>query len=225
MTAVEVRLRPLVGWPYATTEHRKSITFRSSWSATKRLLADEVEALGGELVVVEFDIIGGEAAFRVDGSLRANAKAGAFPGVRVSFRCRHGDLSYATDRYAAQYSGQVSWQANVRAVALSLEALRAVDRHGVTRAGEQYTGWRAIEAGGSTSSTFATADEAARWVAEQAAEGGRGKFHPRDIAAGGEYFTNAYRALARRLHPDVGGDPADWARLDEARRLIEAAAR
>lgn len=35
------------------------------------------------------------------------------------------------------------WQHNVRSIALGLEALRAVDRYGITRRGQQYAGFRA----------------------------------------------------------------------------------
>ncbi len=35
------------------------------------------------------------------------------------------------------------WQHNVRSIALGLEALRAVDRYGISRRGEQYAGFRA----------------------------------------------------------------------------------
>jgi hypothetical protein len=35
-------------------------------------------------------------------------------------------------------------EANVRAIALALEALRKVDRYGVTKRGEQYAGWKAL---------------------------------------------------------------------------------
>ncbi len=45
-------------------------------------------------------------------------------------------LVYATD--ACEF-----WQHNVRSIALGLEALRAVDRYGISRRGEQYAGFRA----------------------------------------------------------------------------------
>lgn len=45
-------------------------------------------------------------------------------------------LIYATDCC-------VFWQHNVRSIALGLESLRAVDRYGITRRGEQYAGFRA----------------------------------------------------------------------------------
>jgi hypothetical protein len=45
-------------------------------------------------------------------------------------------LVYATDVCAF-------WQHNIRSIALGLEALRAVDRYGISRRGEQYAGFRA----------------------------------------------------------------------------------
>jgi hypothetical protein len=45
-------------------------------------------------------------------------------------------LVYATD--ACDF-----WQHNVRSIALGLAALRAVDRYGISRRGEQYAGYRA----------------------------------------------------------------------------------
>lgn len=51
-------------------------------------------------------------------------------------------LVYATDACAF-------WQHNVRSIALGLEALRAVDRYGISRRGEQYAGYRAALTAGS----------------------------------------------------------------------------
>ena len=45
-------------------------------------------------------------------------------------------LVYATDCC-------VFWQHNLRSIALGLEALRAVDRYGISRRGQQYAGFRA----------------------------------------------------------------------------------
>ncbi len=81
-----------------------------------------------------------EQALRLDGGLRANARPVDFPGVRISFESKHGPLTYATDTHEF-------WQHNVRGIALGLQALRAVDRYGVTKRGEQYTGWKALPAG------------------------------------------------------------------------------
>lgn len=42
------------------------------------------------------------------------------------------------------------WQHNVRSIALGLEALRAVDRYGISRRGEQYAGFRAALTAGAS---------------------------------------------------------------------------
>lgn len=97
----QVKLRALdpATWPHKPTADRTSHTFRATWAATKALLATEAGWLGAPVVVVQFDVIGGDGAFRVDGDLRANARAGDFPGVRVSLTtAAQGALSfYAAD--------------------------------------------------------------------------------------------------------------------------------
>ena len=66
----------------------------------------------------------------------------------VNLDTRHGPMRYPSGRFYAQWSGDMpGWQANVRAVALTLESLRAVDRYGVSQHGEQYRGWQALPAG------------------------------------------------------------------------------
>jgi hypothetical protein len=115
--------------------------FRASWSATVDTLAKELRAHGARRAVLEIDMR--EQDFRNDGLPRANASA-ATPAVVLSFKATkvpgEPDLRYEVGTYA-------HWQDNVRAIALGLEALRAVDRYGVTRRGEQYAGWKQLPAG------------------------------------------------------------------------------
>lgn len=59
------------------------------------------------------------------------------------------------------YGDMPPWQANIRAIAKTLEHLRDLDRWGVTKRGEQYTGWKALPA---TASTFADVMAAADWM-------------------------------------------------------------
>lgn len=190
-------IRPLGHWTDAATDpnDRKNSPFRAPWPATLEQLESETYVLGAELVVLQVDVTEGD--IRRDGMLRANARV-RFPGVVVSFDSNHGPLRYATDAYD-------HWQANARAIALSLTALRAVDRYGVTHRGEQYTGWRALAA---PVNGFATADDARRWMQEKA--GGNLS----------DSLSTIYRYLVKVMHPDAGGDPADWERLDKARRLL-----
>lgn len=204
--------RPLTWTDKETYPRRSSGLFRASWADTLKFLAAELDQLDAvEPVVIQVDAR--EQDIRLDGMLRANAKVG-HPGVAISFQSKYGALRYATDAYEQQWSGAFpSWQANVRAIALALEALRAVDRYGVSRRGEQYTGWRAIGAG--SGALFGTADEAHQWMYGHAAALGLTEANeaisPRDV----------YRRLAKSLHPDVGGSAADWDRLDVARQLLD----
>ena len=196
------QVEPLGPWGRAVTRNRASSgRFTASWSDTVDLLSAEIEKLGLRgTIAIRIDVQAKDV--RLDGRPRAQARAD-FPGVVVSFESRFGPLSYATDAYD-------SWQANVRAIALSLQALRAVDRYGVSRSGEQYAGWRAIESS-SAAPVFASADEAERWLTSV-------------VGRVGEQLSvkELLRRAAKKLHPDVnGGDRTLWKRWDAARQLLE----
>lgn len=212
-------IRPLVKWPYRDSDPRTgSGRFTASWQSTVELLARETEHLGADLVVVQVDVLDGD--IRRDGMLSTRARVG-HPGVVVSFGSVHGPLSYATDVYEARWSGDMpSWQANVRAVTLALEALRAVDRHGVTRSGEQYRGWTQL----TSRPAVMTRDQAAEFIAQWAEPDDPGK---RFVAVGAmlrspELFVQKlYLRAAKRAHPDLTGDDGDtMARLNQARDII-----
>ena len=203
-------IRPLVAWTDPeTTQRRSSSRFKASWADTLEFLSAEIEKVGGkEPVVIQVDVTEGD--IRLDGMLRANAKVG-HPGVVLSFDSDFGPLRYATDAYEKDWGrGLPSWQANLRTIALTLEALRAIDRWGVSKRGEQYTGWRALPSGGNV--TFPSADEALRWMQ-----------HMSGIPADEGSARLVYRDLARKMHPDAGGSADDWDRLDAAKLLLTKA--
>jgi hypothetical protein len=205
-------IRPLGPWLDPVTENRRSASaFRASWEDTLALLSYEVELLGGDDIVLQIDVQDGE--LRRDGMLRTNALV-KFPGVRVSFTSIHGPLTYATDAYEKRWSGGLnSWQANVRAIALGLGALRAVDRYGISSRGQQYTGWAAI----SSRPAEMSREQAAEFLAHWAGLGTTlGLFD-----GSPEAVKTAYRAAARQCHPDVTRDDGDtMARLNAARDLL-----
>jgi hypothetical protein len=207
-------IRPLGLWTDPETPDRLgSGTFKAAWQSTLDLLGYETGQLGAELVVMQVDIQ--EGALRRDGMLKAAAKVG-HPGVAVSFESRFGPLRYATDRYAPRWSGDPpGWQANVRAIALALQALRAVDRYGVSTRGEQYTGWSALPAARAQGSQwFTEPGEARTWMVRSAAE--LNVPHEPDGS-----LPDLYKRLAKRMHPDVRGDDDLWDRLDAAATLLE----
>lgn len=202
-------IRPLGQWTGPRTPHefrRGGAQFRAAWNSTLELLGRETDQLGAHFVVLQVDVRAGE--IRRDGMLRADARVD-FPGVRVSFDSHHGPLTYATDTYT-------SWRANVRAIALALQALRAVDRYGVSKRGEQYRGWAAIEAGPGEQMS---ADQAARLLA--AAGGGT----PGEILHDPIARRRAHRAAVRKHHPDALAAAAadEQAAAAELFRRVQAA--
>lgn len=210
--------RPLV-WTGPRTpanQRRSRYQFKAPWSATLDLLDRELVQLDASEVVIEADFR--EQDLRVDGMPRANARQPEFPGVKISFNAPGiGRVEYGTDAYEL-------WQHNVRAIALSLEALRAVDRYGTTRGRQQYTGFKAI--GGGTpmpTSRITTREQAATWLSEQAIESplsGRSVVTAQDILSGGR-ARYAYRLAAQRLHPDAGGTTELFQRLQQAKAVLD----
>ncbi len=57
-----------------------------------------------------------------------------------------------------------AWRINVRAIALGLEALRKVDRSGIARGNEQYTGFRALGSGIEMPAAQMAAEEALEFL-------------------------------------------------------------
>lgn len=207
----EYEVRPLGPWLEPVRETRRgSHIFKASWSDTLTLLGRELEYLDATRIVLQLDVQAGQ--IRRDGMMRADAKVG-FPGVRISFESRYGPLTYATDAHERQYgwSKLDGWQANVRAIALGLEALRAVDRYGVTRRGEQYQGWTAIAAAPAEMTVTEAAEFLAHWS---------GLSRAKVVLSP----VTAWRTAARKAHPDAGGDADTFDRLTKARELLEAVA-
>lgn len=165
------------------------------WNDTLLLLDRELAALGATEVVFQIDLI--ERDIRLDGMPRSDARP-SDPAVIISFDSRYGPLRYFCDRFE-------KWQDNVRAIALGLEALRKVERYGITKRGEQYLGWAALPAIGETGAWATT------YILEQAGD-------IRSLPHGeGVDLAAAYRSAAKRLHPDRGGSREEWDRLQRAK--------
>ena len=159
------QIEPMPAWPYPETKARRESPFSAGWDDTLALLERELDALGVRGAVA-IRVVGSPTDVRRDGMLRATARL-AHPGVALSFESMHGPLTYPCDTFGAGPSWHrtgklANWQVNVRAIALALEALRKVNRYGVGGHGEQYRGWRQIEAAAPTS--FRSADGALAWL-------------------------------------------------------------
>lgn len=145
----QIVTEPIEQWPFPDTKPRQNPRFKAGYADTLELLKTELEFLGAKgAVVIQVVTRKGQTDLRRDGLLRAQAQV-VHPGVRVSFESKHGPLTYSTDEFEPTWYGAMDgWKANLRAIGLSLQALRAVDRYGVTKLGEQYKGWLAIEGNG-----------------------------------------------------------------------------
>ncbi len=140
---MKATFRPLAAWPYPEQKHRPA-TFRVTYQRTLQDLEYEIEQLGGSELII--GVVASERDVRIDGLLRSDAKVG-HAGVEVSFEVPDGRrLTFHTDVHSGYTN---SWQDNLRAIALGLEALRAVQRYGITTGiGEQYAGFAQLAAGG-----------------------------------------------------------------------------
>lgn len=198
---MNIQYRPLPAiWPSGTrTQYRKRAHFRVDWTRAINHLERELRLVGvgyNSTIVIEAGY--SEADIRVDGRPRANARL-LDPAVVISFESKFGPLRYGCDTYDDHL-------ANIRAIALALEALRAVDRYGVTKRGEQYQGWKALPA------TSLSYNEALDFLASVTG------IKPTPAVPG--HLAAVYRAAAKRLHPDVGGTREEWARLERAKEAL-----
>lgn len=102
---------------------------------------------------------GVEISFDTDKLLGVEARRGLelirrHGSVKAAWKATHPDVGGSVADFAAVQAAQDRkrliyatdvcdyWQHNVRSIALGLEALRAVDRYGISRRGEQYAGFR-----------------------------------------------------------------------------------
>jgi len=203
---VRASFRPLRVWLLDSTpahQRRSRHTFKAAWSDTLDLLDRELSHLGADVVVIQADFR--EEDIRLDGMPRSGARAPEHPGVIINFESAHGPLQYATDAHAF-------WQHNVRGIALGLAALRAVDRYGITKTGEQYTGWKQLTAGSGLTSREEAVVLLGR-LTEQSPE-------TVEVATGNGQLRSVYRQALKKAHPDLGGSTELLSSVRDAGRIL-----
>jgi hypothetical protein len=191
-------VRPIETWPGKRTPHRSRSPFKTSWSHVLHVLERELKHLRARDVVLRLAVR--DAHLRNDGQLRADARP-AEPGVILEFLSTAKGIRFrfATDRYGF-------WQDNVDAISRSLEALRMIDRYGVT-SGEQYEGFRALPSQGTTTITTEDAKEMIR------------RYAP---SANGDWAVAALVARSAS-HPDRGGSDEAFVNVTAAIQTLKAA--
>jgi len=201
----DCQFKPISTWPGKRRTSHQPSRFRASWGETLDQLRYELGKLRAKRIVIEIDL--SEDQIRLDGWPKATAKP-RYPGVIVSFEAKEGPLRFPCDTFDF-------WQDNLRAIAKSLEALRAVDRYGVTKRGEQYTGWKRLPFNNQTESKMTSIEAAELYVRIGGGDIGR-------ILDDREYANEVYRRAVKACHPDVHGQAfeEDFKRLQEAKAVL-----
>lgn len=187
-------VKPIIQWPgeLHKPKHRRANPFNSPWGKTLNLLEREIRFLDGRNIIFQAAVR--ESDVRLDGGIKANARPAEHPGVIITFDSKHGPLSYHTDLY-------VDFQANVRAIALALEALRAVDRYAVNKQGSQYSGYKRLPAAGESTNgrvRITTEDGAAKFISDAL----NGEITADQVLNSAWLYETVYKLAARKLHPD-----------------------
>lgn len=175
---IEARFVPIESWPGEprASHQRRNSPFRGTWTNTLDTLERELDHLKAKEILVQAYLSRDD--IRNDGWPRSSARPSS-PGVIVSFKTPDGDLSFPCDTYN-------EWQDNLRAIALGLSALRAVERYGVTRRQEQYKGWAKLPSVPGKMSK----EDALTFFGLHAG------------APNADNFKSVYRSAAAKLHPD-----------------------
>jgi hypothetical protein len=135
---LNAQFKPLEQWPGERNKNRKNATFRVTYPKTLDELENELSKIRAKEIIIQVEGLTRDD-IRNDGWPRSGTWKNGYggPGVIVSFESPKGAMSFPCDKFR-------DWQDNLRAIAKSLEALRMVDRYGVTRGNEQYRGWTQI---------------------------------------------------------------------------------
>jgi hypothetical protein len=197
--------RPLDQWPGERNKNRKDATFRATYPKTLDELENELSKIKAKEIIIQVEGLTRDD-IRNDGWPRSgNWKNGyGGPGVIVSFESPKGAMSFPCDKFR-------DWQDNLRAIAKSLEALRMVDRYGVTRGNEQYRGWARLPAPNGRMSR----EQAISFLASLH------RSPPENMARlDGEALRAICRTARIENHPDRGGSHEIFVRIGQAEEVL-----
>jgi hypothetical protein len=146
---MSLTFRALPTWPYPEQDPQPD-RFKATYTKTLRLLEREIALIDARDPIV--GVVVPPSHLRTDGGgFKADARVAA-PGAEVSFDIPEGRgwrrVTFHTDVHRT-YNYRDSFESNLRAIALGLEALRLVERYGIASSGQQYAGFAQITAGDS----------------------------------------------------------------------------
>lgn len=214
---LNIQIRPVVNWPGKENTNPRRSQFKCGYKNTLQLLDGELDRANTvdgswfmEMWVDPRDL-------RLDGQLRANVRVRK-PGIIFRFSRFTGRIMQRSDGTRYKETQDISypcdafddWQDNLRAVALSMEALRKVERYGVFKYDDIISRLALPSAEGSVS----TKESAAAFLAQHSG------VSREEILFSPTAMASAYRKAAGALHPDSGGDKEDFIKLQEARKVL-----
>jgi hypothetical protein len=214
------RIKSIDKWPGDENPNPKNSPFRANYGDTKSLLIYELSKLKTIESSIQLGMFVDRDDIKVIGTaLKANARVHK-PGVVLTFtrevsrkynpatyndQVKTIDLSYPCDAFN-------SWQQNLRAIALSLEALRRVSRYGVFSYETMAERLALPPADGKATSE----DDAIQFIATYS------DFDEVDLRNNPSNLKDAYRQAAAALHPDRnGGDGILFTRLIDAKNFLK----
>jgi hypothetical protein len=183
-------------WPRSEKPQRSN--FKTPLAAARDELKSELRRLGATDIVISTNII-----VNLDGTYRSNQRVPDDRGVAVYFKLNGEDQCFPCDRW--QYV-----EDNLHAVALSIQALRGLDRWGAKEmVNAAFRGFKALPA-----SAIVTPFTAKPWheVLEVSP------------TASIETIKAAYRVMLQKHHPDHGGSEAAFHRVQKAWDEAQSAA-
>lgn len=192
--------------PIDQAEPPKRSQFRLSQGRSINELRSELARIKATSVAIEVDVKPEEIRRNGFLSVRATTRT---PGVRVSATtAEYGSLVWETARYD-------NWPDNVLAIAKTLEALRALDRWGVTKGGQQYRGWAQLPG---DVAEMMRPEDAWRILCELGSATGLAGIKPTP-----EISRSVYRSASKASHPDAGGDAEKFRELGKAADALRVA--
>jgi hypothetical protein len=138
---LNITIKPLGKWPGEETAEPKRSPFKATYKKTLEQLEFELEKINADSGSLTLEMRISQQQLTLDGSrLRAHVKPER-PGVVLTFN-RHitkcvktpeGNNNWVTSAQTLSYPCDAfdDWQDNLRAITLSLESLRRVERYGV----------------------------------------------------------------------------------------------
>lgn len=184
-----------IGWKRTTSPQpsRFDPNGQRTFAEARDELLRELELLGASQVILSTNI-----PLRQDGLPYGRFRQPEDPGVAVYFQLRGKPMVLACDAWDKVVH-------NVWAIAKHINALRGQQRWGVGSLEQAFMGYRALP--------------------EHSSNGSGTWYQVLGVSsdASWEEVHQAYRELAKQLHPDAGGDRQKWEQLQNAYRQAEQA--